>query len=293
VLDHNDGPLPKFDVAVLTAGIGRAHAYAPDANILTISVEVLLVAGGSANALAPNEAVVFYEGETLAVVHRFKARTSGLVATKVWCWRGRAAGAGELEDAKLQALARRYAAPLIDVRQGTEPAELVHMLGGSIAIRQGFRSLWSAENTTMHCVRLVDGNIIMDELDLVRTCLVCTLCLTADQRRAPQAVSNLCSGFSYCLTLLGSSYVWHGRGSLPRERSASRAYAHALAADGAAIVELVEGVNDDDEMFWMMLGEREYASADYWRWRANSGSAEPAAVWRARAGNAKAPVRRA
>ncbi|KAI0029659.1 hypothetical protein K488DRAFT_55918, partial [Vararia minispora EC-137] len=232
-------------------------------------VEVLSVVGATANALSPADAVVFYEGETLAIIHRYKTKANGLVATKLWAWRGKGSTTGELEGAKLQGLARRYAAPLVNVRQAAEPAELVSVLGGQIVIRQGFRALWSAENTTMHCVRLLDGNIIIDELDLT--------------------VSNMCSGFSYCVTLLGSSYVWHGRGSLAQERAAALSYAHGLAAEGAPIVELVEGESDDDEMFWMMLGEREYARADYWRWRRLGGEGPSATVWRVTVANAKVP----
>jgi hypothetical protein len=118
------------------------------------------------------------------VVHRFKTLKSGLVATKVWAWRGRSSSIGELGEAKLEGLARRYGSNLvidflkwamkirsilmqINVRQGAEPAELVHVLGGRIAIRQGNRSHWSSENTTMHSVRLIDGVMIIDELDLV------------------------------------------------------------------------------------------------------------------------------
>lgn len=32
-------------------------------------------------------------------------------------------------------------------------------------------------------------------------------------------------------------------------------------------MELSEGENDDDEMFWMILGSEDYAKADYWKWR--------------------------
>lgn len=32
---------------------------------------------------------------------------------------------------------------------------------------QGKRSLWSSDNTTMHCIRSVAGLIFIDEVDLV------------------------------------------------------------------------------------------------------------------------------
>ena len=85
-----------------------------------------------------------------------------------------------------------------------------------------------------------------------------------------QNVRNLCSGFSYCFTILDALYVWHGRGAIDAERRAAVAYAQALAGAGGTVVELQEGVEssgDEDEMFWMILGDDDYAKADYWRWR--------------------------
>ena len=120
----------------------------------------------------------------------------------------------------------------------------------------------------MHCVRSLPAHspaaVIVNELDL--------------------SVSNLRSGYSYCLTLLGSSYVWHGRGARKEERTAARVYVRGLSAENAEVVELVEGVDDEDELFWMMLGEKEYTKAEYWKWRASfdeiaDGGGEGASPW--------------
>lgn len=46
------------------------------------------------------------------------------------------------------------------------------------------------------------------------------------------------------------------------------------------VIELTEGDNDDEKMFWMILGSEDYGKADYWKWRAVSEDAEPR-VWRA------------
>src|ERR1700730_8881048 len=94
---------------------------------------------------------------------------------------------------------------------------------------------------------------------------------------ARKHVSNLCSAFSYCLTLLGTTYVWHGKGSLPGERQAALGYARSLAAESNP-VELVEQESDDNQMFWMMLGDAHYASADYWRCRPDLATALPR-IW--------------
>lgn len=92
-----------------------------------------------------------------------------------------------------------------------------------------------------------------------------------------QSVKNLCSGYSYCFSLLGTFYTWYGCGSVAQERQAALAYAQEMASPSVPI-ELTEGENDDDEMFWMMLGEREYAQADHWKWKASAPCAAPR-VW--------------
>lgn len=77
-------------------------------------------------------------------------------------------------------------------------------------------------------------------------------------------IRNLCSGFSYCLRVLETIYVWYGRGSLESERTAALAYGHSLGED---IVEVYEGQSDGAEMFWMILGDDAFANANYWQWR--------------------------
>jgi len=94
-----------------------------------------------------------------------------------------------------------------------------------------------------------------------------------------QNVKNLCSAFSYCISILQTFYVWYGRGSILQERQAALEYARKLAANEASVIELTEGENDSDEMFWMILGNDEYAKADYWQWRRCAAEVDPR-VWR-------------
>jgi len=110
----------------------------------------------------------------------------------------------------------------------------------------------------MHQVRFMHGNVFIDEREF--------------------RVSNLCSAFSYCLTLLGTFYVWHGKGSLREERQAALGYTLSLAAESNP-VELVEQESDYNELFWMMLGDADYAKADYWKWRPDLAKALPR-IWR-------------
>jgi len=192
-----------------------------------------------------------------------------LATTAVWVWRGKRSQVGEREERKLQELAKRYGAIPENVRQQSEPPELVHLLGGQLAIRQGTRAHWSSENTAMHLVRSYRGAVFLDEHDL--------------------DVKNLCSGFSYCLSILDTLYVWYGRGSTPQERLAALGYARSLAATGSSVIELTEGEDDNDEMFWMILGDRGYAKADYWKWRRTASVPDPR-VWRIDAKHGVHPV---
>jgi hypothetical protein len=82
------------------------------------------------------ETGVFYDSEVLAIVHRFKTKTTGLVETSLWSWRGRRSQIGEREERKLRDMARHYGTKLCFVRQSCEPADLIHTLGGRLVIRQ-------------------------------------------------------------------------------------------------------------------------------------------------------------
>ncbi len=52
--------------------------------------------------------IYFYEAETVAVIHRAKSKSSGLVVTKLWNWRGRKCDKDDGSERKLQELAKRF-----------------------------------------------------------------------------------------------------------------------------------------------------------------------------------------
>lgn len=155
--EHVDAPLPKLDVAALLKA-ERPTAFVPNLDLRTVSVEVMSVVHTSVVPVQ-RDTTVFYDGEVLVVVHRAKSRESGLVVTKVWCWKGKKCHFGEREEKKVAELARRYGTlavrvfigrgyndyrtfPVQDgVDQRREPAELVHVLGGQLAIRQVRRNV--------------------------------------------------------------------------------------------------------------------------------------------------------
>ncbi|RDX50089.1 hypothetical protein OH76DRAFT_481347 [Lentinus brumalis] len=253
-LVHSDEPLPHVNVDALYRA--PRTTYKPDPDIATISVDVMTIVGSTATAVSANTHV-FYDSEVLAVIHRAKVKSSGLVATKVWAWHGKRAQTGEKESQKVQELARRYGTAPIVVEQGREPPEFVSVLGGTLATRQGTRAHWSAENTAMHLVRSLQGFILIDELDL--------------------SIKNLCSAYSYCISILDTFYVWHGRGSTAAEQRAALSYAQSLAPSTDSVVEFTEEESQADEMFWMILGEGDYAKADYWKWRPTAPIVDPRA----------------
>ncbi len=88
----------------------------------------------------------------------------------------------------------------------------------------------------------------------------------------------MCSGYSYCTSILETFYVWHGRGSSEAEQRAALSYAKQLAPAEENIVELTEDESQEEEMFWMMLGDGDYANADYWKWRSNALFLDPR-IW--------------
>ena len=104
----------------------------------TVSVEVLSIEGGTASEVARGVGGfhIFYDAEILAVVHRAKSRASGLVISRVWAWKGRNCTPGELDMKKLGDLAKRYGTELTECGQYCEPQELVHVLGGTLVVRQ-------------------------------------------------------------------------------------------------------------------------------------------------------------
>jgi hypothetical protein len=104
-------PLPEVDVEALIKAKRSASGFISDPNVQTVSVDVLSVIGNASTAVM-KEVNVFYENEILAIVHRFKVKTSGLMETKVWSWLGKNSNVGEREHKTLTDLAKRYGTTL-------------------------------------------------------------------------------------------------------------------------------------------------------------------------------------
>lgn len=72
-------------------------------------------------------------------------------------------------------------------------------------------------------------------------------------------------------------YVWNGLGAKAGEKKAAFDYAASLCGDADNVIVLDEDENDEDEMFWAVLGDgdRDYAKASYWAWRASTSADDP------------------
>ena len=93
------------------------------------------------------------------------------------------------------------------------------------------------------------------------------------------------------MSILETFYVWLGRGSLPAEQAAARVYAMSLAPSPEAVLELTEEEGEAAEMFWAILGDGDYARADYWKWRTEPETVVDPRVWAVNVGQKDAVSR--
>ena len=101
-----DEPVPSINASKIWSA--SPPKFTPDSDLHTVSVEVLNIVGGTSVEISKgvDNVYVFYDMEVLAIVHRAKSRSSGLVATKVMAWKGRKGSIGEKEEKKLGELAK-------------------------------------------------------------------------------------------------------------------------------------------------------------------------------------------
>lgn len=214
-----------------------------DSTIQAISIEVNNISDGAIIPIT-HEQNIFYDTEVIVVIYRSKSNSSELVSNQAWIWRGKNSN-WDREERKATDLAGRFDKKAVNCFQGSEPPLLIHVLGGVLATRQGSRFHWSAENTTMHRVHQIGDCMFVDEIDL--------------------GVWNLCSAYSYCLSILGTIYIWHGRGSSEDEQKVALTFAATISQKSLPMIEFNEG--SEDSVFWMILGQAGYANAHHWKFR--------------------------
>ncbi|CAE7094479.1 unnamed protein product [Rhizoctonia solani] len=242
-VDQNMAPIPPFNLQ--QAINANPYNFTFPSNLKRISTDMFSLSNDRATLVTSNPCLV-YDSELVAIIQRVRNETNGLVLSKVWGWCGRKAQPGGKEEGKLVELAKQYGTTVIPAFQGDESQELVDAVGGHWITRQGTRAHWTPENTTMHCTRRLGDACFTDEVDF--------------------HVSNLCSAYSYCVTVLDAVYVWHGRGATQPEREATAAYGRMITGPEKEIEEFEEG--KEDPMFFMLLGDHAWANADYWKYRA-------------------------
>ena len=98
-----------------------------------MSVDVHRLTSSSAEPIPSRDAHIFYDTETLAIVHRSK--DGGLVSTAVLLWRGAQADESDLISRQAQKLAGQYSTALTTIVPGREPTALVELLGGTLITR--------------------------------------------------------------------------------------------------------------------------------------------------------------
>lgn len=167
-LEHSDKRLPKLDVVGLLSNAASPPPLSFNPSFKPISTDVLSIRGRAASPIT-TQPHVFYDTELRAIVYRSKDMSSGLASTTIWTWRGKNAKVGDDEGWKIRDLESRFGTKVIPCVQGLEPLELISLLGGVIAIRQGSPTHWSPENTAMHCVRSAShgSNVTINEINLV------------------------------------------------------------------------------------------------------------------------------
>lgn len=166
--DHADKPSPKLDISDLLEKAVSPPPPSFNPSFKPISTDVLSIRGRNASPVT-TQPHVFYDTELRAIVYRSKDVANGLASTTIWTWRGNAAEVRDDEGWKIRDLESRFGTKVISCTQGFEPLDLISLLGGVIAIRQGSATHWSAENTAMHVVRSAThgSNVVIRELDLV------------------------------------------------------------------------------------------------------------------------------
>ena len=90
----------------------RSRSSLLDTDSKTMSVEVMSITGTTALTL-PQDQAIFHDTEILAIIHRSKSSSTGLVSTAIWGWEGKRATLGEREQRKLQELGNRYGTSIV------------------------------------------------------------------------------------------------------------------------------------------------------------------------------------
>lgn len=108
-VEYTDVPVPRFNLSGLLASVPPPLKVIPGS---TISIDTYLISGSSSTVVNEDRHIL-YDADIVAIVHRGKPRTGGLVTTTVWAWVGCQANLTSKENAKLQEMASRFNTSLV------------------------------------------------------------------------------------------------------------------------------------------------------------------------------------
>ncbi|RDL40441.1 Actin depolymerizing protein [Venustampulla echinocandica] len=237
----------KFTVD--TAGILAAR---PDqiTEIKTLRSSLYQLAGdGKKLPVLSHQERNLFEGNMYLCSHTFED-AAGRKLTEVYHWIGDEVPNSIAEETHLfaQMEAKSCGGNLITVRQGKEPPEFFHALGGIIIIRRGTSNKYDSLAPHILCGRKYFNQIAFDEVDF--------------------SASSLCSGFPYLISApSGKAYLWRGRGSGIEEMSCARLIGMDFGLTGE--VEEVEDGNEPASFLDIFNKAEIPKSADHWRMKPN------------------------
>jgi hypothetical protein len=168
---RNKDSLVAIDMSAIQRSASAKHLGSDISK--SVSVEVSIInPDGSLQMLQGEEARVLYETETQIITHQYKDSAAGAsVSTKLYARTGTRSrlliDSGCSEAKKVQEIAKLHRAVVIDARQGRESIELVKLMGGLLATREGSRKEGGKDSSGMYQVRGSDGAIFIDQVDMV------------------------------------------------------------------------------------------------------------------------------
>lgn len=144
--------LPRVNVQrILSRTLPPTSAYKELSASTSLSTEIFVVdsltgattllpslssSSSSSSNPFPN---IFYDSESLAIIHRYKSLPSGLVSTRLWMWIGTGTGSGDRRGKvgeKMEEFEQRFNTDAMIIIQGQESADLMLVLNQSLVVRQ-------------------------------------------------------------------------------------------------------------------------------------------------------------
>lgn len=131
-----------------------------------------------------------------------------------------------------------------------DEAKIALLFNNRLVVRQGARDDFGSSNSRLYCVR----EVALAEQDERATVTL------VDE--VPLSARSVSSGFSYVLSVIGSTAVWHGRHAAESEQDAALRFATRLARESGQRPSIETEDGSAKGLFWDALApdEREDSS---------------------------------